>query len=352
MLLCLIGCTAVYGSKDRKSWTASIGTDAEYETISAALKAIPIGTAEVTLRFRSTLANAQQDSIISIPELEQLQSVRFEADLSESELDEGRTFRADSVYYVYANGVPLSIGAGIELPNASIFGASSASGKALSSVESTQLSIGGKVANVYGGGYASGGGTAFVSGLASVRIEPAGEVYWKVCGGGLAEGGGSTASVAETNVVIGGKVSYGFGGGAAELGGRNSVTIQSALELSESGKASVALFGGGLASDLNSRYESADTIIRILGEAAWIFGGDYAFAGGSTELFGVATSEIRPDARVSELYAGSFAIDPDSQAVIASAFVTGGEIAAKYTPSSVASKNATVNGPNLIKLHD
>lgn len=340
----------VQGAEDVRSWSAAIGVGAEFETINAALKAIPVNASDVTLRIQSTLADAQQDTIISIPILEHLKSVSFEADRSQT--DEERPFRADSVYTIYANGIPLSISAGIEFPNASVFGGSSAAGEALSSVESTQLSISGKVANVYGGGHAADGGSAIVTGSASVRIEEGGEVYWKVCGGGLAEGAGSVASVAETRVTVAGTVSYGFGGGAAELGAQSEVITQSTLDLSASGYASVALFGGGIASDMGSRYESADTNIRIAGEAAWVFGGDYAFAGGSVELSGVAVSEILPGAVVSELYAGSFAIDADSVASIAAARVIGGDLAVKYAPTSIASKNAAVSQPVMQDSHE
>lgn len=339
-----------------REWIAAVGDGAPYAAIADALDAIPLNAGHVRIRIAPTIEASLRDAVLTIPQTAGLTRVTFEADPTlgsrtpwrvKTRLLANRSVRVGSVYHVYANGIPLRIGPGLIFPNGSVFGGSKAELHDLATVHSTEVSIAGEVADVYGGGYAKDGGKSIVRGDTSVLIEATGAVYWKVCGGGFAEGAEAYATASDTSVRIHGETAYVFGGGAAGAGGSADVIGVSRVALAPEGRSTVALFGGGTASEEGSEVRTTDSEVIIYGSAEWVFGGDYAFARGAAALSGLALIVIDPAASVSELYAGSFATDRGSFVEIARARVEGANSAAFYSDRSVASRDAEADDPAI-----
>ena len=329
----------------RREVTFTVGPAGDYMSISAALEAIPNDAFSVRIRIAPSLQAAERDAELMVPDAPSLERVTFEAAL---EAGAAQRVRVLSVWRIFANGVALVIGPGLEFPNASVFGGSLAADHSLATVLTTDLTIAGMVSNVYGGGLALTGGVSIVRGAASVKLETGGEVIWQLCGGGAAEGPDAYATIGDTDVSVSGRVAYAFAGGAARGGGRSEVVGVSRISLEAEGASSVALFGGGLAEGDGSAYRTADSAVSVAGRAAWVFGGDYAFGRGAAELTGMASVAILPGASVVELYAGSFATDEGSVASIAAAEIAGAERSAFYRPGSVSSKGGTAEDPEIV----
>lgn len=324
--------------------TFRVGPDGDYAAISAALEAIPDDASSVRIRIAPSLLPAERDAELMVPDAPSLERVTFEADL---EVGAARRVRVLSVWRIFANGVALTIGPGLEFPNASVFGGSLAADRSLATVLTTELTIAGVVSNVYGGGLALAGGVSIVRGASSVKLAAGGEVIWQLCGGGAAEGTNAYATIGDTDVSVSGRAAYAFAGGAARGGGRSEVVGVSRIALEAEGASSVALFGGGLAEGDASAYRTEDSVVSVAGTAAWVFGGDYAFGRGAAKLSGMASVTILPGASVAELYAGSFATDEGSVAEIASAKIAGSERAERYRPGSVSSKGGSAEDPEI-----
>ena len=118
---------------------------------------------------------------------------------------------------ICANGVPLTVGEGILLENASIYGGACVSSGDVQ-LASSEVTISGKTAFVFGGGFADGGGRSTVTETA-VTLTESGQVYLEVFGGGHAYEPDSRVSVEKTNVTVRGTADYVLGGGFAEDGG-------------------------------------------------------------------------------------------------------------------------------------
>lgn len=356
ILIILYFLAAVSPAFAEREWVATVGEGEAYKAIADALDSIPINAGHVRIRIAPTLQETLRDAVLSVPQTAGLTRVTFEAAPTlgskapwrkKTRMIAKRPVRVISIYYLYANGIPLRIGPGLILANGSVFGGANAESYNLATVHSTEISIAGEAANVYGGGYAKDGGKSIVRGDTSVLIEAGGAVHWKVCGGGLAEGAESYATAADTSVRIHGEAAYAFGGAAASAGGSADVIGVSRVELTPSGRSSVALFGGGTASDADSEVRTTDSEVLVAGNAQWVFGGDYAFDGGKGILSGLASIVVNPGASVLELYAGSFATDPGSSVEIAKARVSGAEFAAVYADRSVAAKDAEAEDPTI-----
>lgn len=163
-----------------REWIAAVGDGAPYAAIADALDAIPLNAGHVRIRIAPTIEASLRDAVLTIPQTAGLTRVTFEADPTlgsrtpwrvKTRLLANRSVRVGSVYHVYANGIPLRIGPGLIFPNGSVFGGSKAELHDLATVHSTEVSIAGEVADVYGGGYAKDGGKSIVRGDTSVLIE-------------------------------------------------------------------------------------------------------------------------------------------------------------------------------------
>ena len=356
ILILLIFLTAVPTVSAGREWVAAVGADGGYPTIADALASIPVNAGHVRIRISPALQASLRDAVLTVPQTAGLERITFEADPAagakaswriRTRLLAKRSVCALSVYHLYAGGIPLTIGPRLILANGSVFGGSKAELRDLATVHSTEITIAGEVANAYGGGYAKDGGKSIVRGETSVLVEATGSVHWKVCGGGLAEGADAYATVGDTTVRIHGDAAYVFGGAAASAGGSADVIGVSRVEVAPGGRSTVAVFGGGTASDDGSEVRTADSEVIVRGIAEWVFGGDYAFSRGAAAFSGLASVAIDPAASVSELYAGSFATDEGSFAEIARARVEGAAFADSYSERSVASKGAEAKDPVL-----
>ncbi len=212
---------------------------------------------------------------------------------------------------ICANGIPLEIGKGIELENASIYGGACVSGEEVS-LETSSLRIEGIVGFAFGGGFAENGSSSAVK-EPSVTVAEGALVYYEVFGGGHAFGTDSRVFSDSASVLLEGTTDYLLGAGFAEDGGR-SECVSTSLLVSETGEVAVALFGGGSAAGEGSISSVDNTFSRLYGKAHWTFPGDFAFSGGETQLNRAGRVEILSSGSVVNAYQGSFSSDPGSSA--------------------------------------
>lgn len=281
----------------------------EINSLTQALASLPDDAGEVTIQIASQL-KAEEDARVIVPSDKGITSLTIETPPGVEDVS------LLQVVELYANGIPLTIGEGIVMPNGSIFGGAFADLYSSATVESTNLNIFGSAAYVYGGGKAFEGSRSVVRGLAEVEIGPNSRIYWEVFGGGLATGKDSFASVQATSVSIHGKADYALGGGSAQDGGATRVETQSQIRLYPEGSVLIALFGGGSAQGAGSLVQSAGAKLTVSGTAGWVFGGDFAYQAGETVMNGLASVELTKEGTARELYGGSFATDENSKASV------------------------------------
>lgn len=214
---------------------------------------------------------------------------------------------------ICANGVPLVIGQGIGMENASIYGGACVS-ETETDLASSDLTIEGSVGFVFGGGLATDGGHSGVN-ETSVTLTKTGLVYFEIFGGGHAYGSGSRASVNSTTLKISGTSDYVLGGGFAEEGGLAECG-STFITAEEGSSVPVALFTGGSASGAGSLSEVESAKALVAGNANWAFSGDFAFGGGKTKLNLASRLEILPSGSTEIAYMGSFSSDEGSDALV------------------------------------
>ena len=214
---------------------------------------------------------------------------------------------------ICANGVPLTIGEGLVLENASIYGGACVSGEKVQ-LESSSLTISATVGFVFGGGFAEGGGRSEVK-ETSITLTKTGTAYYEIFGGGHAFGKSSRVFSENTDVRIEGTADYVLGGGFAEAGGYSECT-QTNVTTGENSNIPVALFSGGSASGSGSLSMVGNAKAVVSGIANWAFSGDFAFGGGETRLEHATRLEILSSGRSEIAYMGSFSSDPGSDAFV------------------------------------
>ena len=214
---------------------------------------------------------------------------------------------------ICANGGPLTVGEGILLENASIYGGACVSGGDVQ-LASSEVTISGKTAFVFGGGFADGGGRSTVTETA-VTLTESGQVYLEVFGGGHAYEPESRASVGKTNVTVRGTADYVLGGGFSEDGGLSECD-QTNVVTEEGSTVNISLFSGGSASGAGSRSIVQNAKAVLGGKAGWAFSGDFAYGGGSTRLEKATRLEILKTGVSETAYTGSFSSDPGSDAYV------------------------------------
>ena len=214
---------------------------------------------------------------------------------------------------ICANGIPLIVGSGVILENASVYGGSCTDGGEVT-LQTSSVTIEGAVGFVFGGGFAENGAGSFVD-ESSVTLTKTGLVYFEIFGGGHAYGSGSRVSAKNTTLKISGTSDYVLGGGFAEEGGYSECE-NAYVEAAEGSSVPVALFTGGSASGEGSLsiVKSAKGIVA--GKANWAFSGDFAFGGGKTELKLASRLEILSTGESEIAYMGSFASDEGSEAIV------------------------------------
>ncbi len=276
----------------------------EYGSVSAAFDAIPQDAGSVTILLPGKLS-AEQDADIRIPEDRGITEIRLLPDPASEKAV------LDSVTRICANGIPLTIGKGIRMENASIYGGACVAGTE-ASLQSSSLKVGGEVGFVFGGGLAENGGYSAVT-ETNVTIDEGSLIFYEVFGGGHAFGNGSRVFTESAAASVMGTVDYVLGAGYAESGG-TSECVRTAVTVGETGSVAVALFGGGSAADEGSHSSVGNTFTQLSGSAHWAFPGDFAFAGGETSLDHAGRLEILASGTASEAYLGSFSSDPGSRA--------------------------------------
>lgn len=273
-------------------------------SVSEALAAVSENAGEVTLRI--SLENLKEnDSKLEIP------ADRGITGITLLPADETKTLSLPGIERICANGVPLTIGNGIVLENASIYGGACVSGTDIR-LETSSVTILGTVGFVFGGGFAENGGSSAVS-ETSVTIAEGALVYYEVFGGGHAAGTGSRAASDQTKISLLGTTDYLLGAGFAEDGGSSECTRTSVL-IGETGDVEVALFAGGSAAGKGSRSSVDNSFARLEGFAHWAFPGDFAFGGGETRLERAGRLEISSAGSAVNAYIGSFSSDSGSSA--------------------------------------
>ena len=278
----------------------------DHASVSEALASIPMDPGIVTLKISKT--NLKDiDTEINLPDNRNIKEIHFVVSNSDPTVSLPETAR------ICANGVPFTIGEGLVLENASIYGGACVSGEKVQ-IESSSLTISGTVGFVFGGGFAEARGSSEVS-EPSVTLTKSGTVYYEIFGGGHAFGKGSRVFSENTNVQIDGTADYVLGGGFAEAGGSSECT-QTNVTTGESSKIPVALFSGGSASGNRSLSTVGNAKAVVSGIANWAFSGDFAFGGGETRLEHASRLEILSTGRSQIAYMGSFSSDQDSDAFV------------------------------------
>ena len=316
----------------------SVGPDEQFQSISSALNAIPENAGNTTLLITGNLDHPD-DSIVSVPTDRNILSLSIEC---APHLAEGKI---PSVGYLFANGIPFTLGENVSMENAWIFGGMQADNGRIRQVSQTNLTIRGSAGYVFGGGAAFSGGTSIVKSQSVVLLTETGKVYWEIFGGGFASGEKSHATTETTKVQLFGVTDYGLAGGLAQDGGTAAVTALSEILVEASGDIRIALFGGGSAVGANSTYQSQDTKVTISGHAGWAFGGDFVYQGGKSFLNGLAEITLTNAGHVKALYGGSFATDTGSQASFNRARILNAGTAESVTPDGEQSNGGTVFGP-------
>ena len=306
LLILLLGMISIFTAAIRPAAADMTMNAAEFDSLSAAAAAIPDGAGMVTLLLSDKPEWPDEDDLV-IPAdrgITGLEILLPENTEKMPPLNIGR---------ICANGIPLTVGYGIDLPETSIYGGACVSGTE-SRLESSSLRINGAVGFVFGGGFAENGGTAIVT-HPSVSVDYGGLVYYEVFGGGHAYGPGSAVSSEKTSVTVLGTTDYVLGAGFAEDGGRSECG-ETAVTVGENASVEVALFAGGSAAGEDSRSTTNSPFAQLSGFAGWAFSGDFAFGGGKTETSGSGRLEILPTGSTNNAFLGSFASDAGSIALI------------------------------------
>ena len=278
----------------------------EFESVSAALESIPDEAGIVTLKISSWNLK-ENDAVLILP--------------AERGITEFLILPADDITNVFlpgitricANGIPLTIGEGVWMENAGIYGGACVS-EGESRLDQTSVTLSGTVAFVFGGGFAENGGFSIVL-EPFVTVTESGSVLFEAFGGGHAYGPDSRVFSESTHLQILGSADYALGCGLAEEGG-HSECQQTSVTVSESGKVPVALFSGGSAvgSGSISDVETANAVLE--GSANWAFSGDFVYGGGMTRINGFSHLDILDSGAAEIAYMGSFSSDEGSEAFV------------------------------------
>lgn len=300
MLSFLILCTV-------SAVSAELTIDTEnYGSVGEAINAIPMDAGKVTLKL-SKQEFRDSDRILNIPSDRNIKEIIL------LPKDDSKTLSLPELERICANGVPLTIGPGLNLENAGIFGGSCVSGTE-AVLKTSDVTVEGSVGFLFGGGFAENAGSSAVE-ETSVTLKNTGLVYYEIFGGGHAYGEGSQVKSQRTSLSISGSADYVLGGGFAEDGG-TSVCEQTDIIATENSSIPVALFTGGSASGEGSLSTVENAKAVLSGKANWAFSGDFAFGGGQTCMERATRLEIL-DGAISEIaYMGSFASDEGSEAFV------------------------------------
>ena len=280
--------------------------NSDFETLNEALNSIPNDPSVVTLRFSSNNLKGF-DTGLDVP---------ADRNIKEFIILPGEDITGISLpelQRICAGGVPLTIGEGLLLENASIYGGACVSGEE-TQLEKSSLTISGTVGFVFGGGFAEAGGASDVR-ETSVTLTKSGTAYYEIFGGGHAYGKRSRVTSENTSVLIEGSTDYVLGGGFAEGGGRSECT-QTNVTASEGSNIAIALFSGGSAAGAGSLSLVGNAKAIVSGYANSAFSGDFAFSGGETRLEHASRLEILPTGSTEIAYMGSFASDNGSDAYV------------------------------------
>ena len=279
---------------------------ANFGSLEDALDSIPEDAGVVSLKISSNNLNIS-DTIVKLPSDRNIKEILI------IKADEVDKVSLPEIERICANGVPLTIGEGVVMENASIYGGACASAEE-KQTESSNLTIAGTVGFVFGGGFAEKGGTSSVQ-ETSVTLTKTGLVYYEIFGGGHAFGKGSRVFSENTAVRILGAADYVLGGGFAEGGGASECT-QTNVTSEKDSSVFIALFSGGSASGSGSLSTVGNAKAATAGEAHWAFSGDFAFGGGKTRLEHASRLEILSSGVTEIAYMGSFASDFGSEAFV------------------------------------
>lgn len=306
----------------------------DYASAEDAAAAIPENAGAVTFFFDSL---CEWNGTLTIPRNRGIDSLRLVP-------AEGvKTASVPSLISIFAEGIPLYIGAGMVMNETSIYGGTySAAGCA--ELGSASVTSAGAVGYIFGGSLAEDGGCAEVLNT-EVVIEPEGIVFYEVFGGGHAAGEGSVSNVSQSSVTHAGSSDYVLGGGFAEYGGSVTVT-QANAAVTESGSVEVALFAGGSAVDEGSLSVVENSLAVLEGRANWAFPGDFAFGAGMTRTEKAGRLEISAAGHAGSAFIGSFASDENSYAVIDTA-----ELMNCGSADSIISHSLSADGGKAETLH-
>ena len=277
---------------------------ARFGSVSETFAAIPEDAGAVTV-ILSDRSVGPDDSGLSIPE------DRGITELTLAMPEDLEKLPLEGIERICANGIPLTVGTGLEMPDTSIYGGACVSGGE-AELESSSVRIFGTVGFVFGGGYAEEGGSSAVK-KTSVLIGEGGLAYYEVFGGGQAYGSGSRVNSDETSVTVFGTTDYVLGAGFAEDGGISECGMTD-VTIGEKASVEVALFGGGSAAGEGSLSTVENPLTRLSGFAHWSFPGDFAFDGGETRVNASGRLEILPSGSSVNAFLGSFASDAGSTA--------------------------------------
>lgn len=285
--------------------SADLTLDAsDFGSVSEALAAVPENAGEVTLKISDTNLK-ENNAKLEIP------ADRGITGLTILPADDTKALSLPGIERICANGVPLTVGAGIILENASIYGGACVSGGDVR-LDTSSVTIIGTVGFVFGGGFAENGGSSAVT-ETSVAVAEGSLVYYEVFGGGHAAGTDSRVDSDQTKITLLGTTDYLLGAGFAEDGGSSECT-QTSVFIGGTGDVEVALFAGGSAAGEGSRSSVDNSFARLEGFAHWTFPGDFAFGGGETRLERAGRVEISAEGSAVNAYLGSFASDSGSSA--------------------------------------
>ena len=278
----------------------------DHDSLNEALESIPMDPGIVTLKISK---HNLKDTDVEI----YLPNDRNIKEFILTVSDNDPVVSLPEIARICANGVPLTIGEGLVLENASIYGGACVSGEKVQ-LESSSLTISATVGFVFGGGFAEGGGSSEVK-ETSITLTKTGTAYYEIFGGGHAFGKSSRVFSENTDVRIEGTADYVLGGGFAEAGGYSECTQTNVLT-AEGSSVPVALFSGGSASGSGSLSTVGNAKAVVNGIANWAFSGDFAFGGGETRLEHATRLEILSTGRSEIAYMGSFSSDPGSDAYV------------------------------------
>ena len=278
----------------------------DFASVTAAFDSLPADAGTVTV-YLTPAGSGETETQIEIPADRGITGVLF------LPAEGPEKVSLPDLERICANGVPVTIGEGLVLENASVYGGACVSGGE-TVLESSSVTVSGTVGFVFGGGLAMDGGHTSVSD-SFVTLTKTGLVYFEVVGGGHAYGSGSRSTVENSSVEILGTTDYVLGGGFAEEGGQAECT-NAAIHTAPGSSVPVALFTGGSASGSGSLSVVGSAFGQVEGDAHWAFSGDFAFEGGETRLDQATRLEILPGGSSAIAYLGSFASDEGSSAYV------------------------------------